>query len=95
MHSLAHRPTPIPTLYVKSLGKTSDEDDIREIFEKARQTAPCLLVLEDIDSLVRESVRSFFLNEVDGLEGNDGIMMIGSTNYCTLLTLSHIHDRFH
>ncbi|KAL8936951.1 MAG: hypothetical protein Q9216_004666 [Gyalolechia sp. 2 TL-2023] len=81
MRSLASRPTSIPTLYVKSLGKSCDQGDIRLIFEKARQTAPCLLVLEDIDSLVRENVRSFFLNEVDGLEGNDGIMMIGSTNY--------------
>ena len=25
--------------------------------------------------------RSFFLNEVDGMESNDGIMLIGSTNY--------------
>lgn len=81
MHSLAHRPNPIPTLYVKSLGRSCAQDDIREIFQKARHTAPCLLVLEDIDSLVTNSVRSFFLNEVDGLEGNDGIMMIGSTNY--------------
>ncbi|KAL9126694.1 MAG: hypothetical protein Q9217_004291 [Psora testacea] len=81
MRSLAFRPEPIPTLYVKSLGKSSDEDDIRSIFDKARETAPCLLVFEDIDSLVSDHVRSFFLNEVDGLEGNDGIMMIGSTNY--------------
>lgn len=81
MHSLASRQTPIPTLYVKSLGKASDYDDIRTIFDKARETAPCLLVFEDIDSLVTDTVKSFFLNEVDGLEGNDGIMMIGSTNY--------------
>ncbi|KAL9098097.1 MAG: hypothetical protein Q9163_006176, partial [Psora crenata] len=81
MRSLALRPRPIPTLYVKSMGKSSDQDDIRSIFDKARETAPCLLVFEDIDSLVSDDVRSFFLNEVDGLEGNNGIMMIGSTNY--------------
>lgn len=83
MRSIAVRPKPIPTLYVKSLGKSCDQNDIRSIFDKARETAPCLLVFEDIDSLVSDHVRSFFLNEVDGLEGNDGIMMIGSTNYCT------------
>jgi transitional endoplasmic reticulum ATPase len=82
MRSLASRSEPIPTLYVKSLGKSCDQDDIRCIFEQARETAPCLLVFEDIDSLVSDNVKSFFLNEVDGLEGNDGIMMIGSTNYC-------------
>ncbi|KAL8995949.1 MAG: hypothetical protein Q9169_004422 [Polycauliona sp. 2 TL-2023] len=71
----------IPTLYVKSLGKNADQDDVRTIFDKARDIAPCLLVFEDIDSLVSDRVKSFFLNEVDGLEGNDGVMMIGSTNY--------------
>ncbi len=84
MHSLACRSPQMATLYVKSLGKSSNQDDIREIFQKARETAPCLIVFEDIDSLVTDTVRSFFLNEVDGLEGNDGIMMIGSTNYCKL-----------
>ena len=86
MRSLASRSKPIPTLYIKSLGKSCDQDDIRSIFEKARETAPCLLVFEDIDSLVSDDVKSFFLNEVDALEGNDGIMMIGSTNYCIFVS---------
>ena len=85
MRSLASRSPQIPTLYVKSLDKSSSHRDIRIIFDKARETAPCLLVFEDIDSLVSDNVKSFFLNEVDGLEGNDGIMMIGSTNYRKLL----------
>lgn len=28
-----------------------------------------------------DDVRSYFLNEVDGLQSNDGIFMIGSTNH--------------
>jgi transitional endoplasmic reticulum ATPase len=32
-------------------------------------------VFEDIDSLVNDHNRSFFLNEVDGLEDNDGLLM--------------------
>lgn len=43
--------------------------------------APCYLVLEDLDSIVSDNVRSYFLNEVDGLKSNDGIFMIGSTNH--------------
>ena len=43
--------------------------------------APCLLIFEDIDSLVSPMARSYFLNEVDGLESNHGILMIGSTNH--------------
>lgn len=81
LHKLSQRDPPIPTLYVKSTGRDADSDDIRNIFKKARENAPCLLVLEDIDSLVKDNLKSFFLNEIDGLEGNDGIMIIGSTNY--------------
>ncbi|KAL8852458.1 MAG: hypothetical protein Q9221_002688 [Calogaya cf. arnoldii] len=81
MRSLSRHSPEVPTLYVKSIGRGVDQDDIRCIFNKARETAPCLLVLEDIDSLVSDNVKSFFLNEVDGLEGNDGVMIIGSTNY--------------
>ena len=35
--------------------------------EKAWATAPALLILEDLDSLVSDKVRGCFLNEVDGL----------------------------
>jgi len=48
---------------------------ISEIFSRARKEAPCLVVFEDIDSLVDDHNRSFFLNEVDGLEDNDGLLM--------------------
>lgn len=82
MRSLAARPSPIPTLYVKSLAGCHNEFyAIGGVFEKARAATPCLLVFEDLDSLVKEKVRSFFLNEVDGIADNNGIMIIGSTNY--------------
>ena len=51
------------------------------IFAKARQFAPCYLIFEDLDSLVTDSVRSYFLNEIDGLKSNDGIFIVGSTNH--------------
>ena len=81
MRTLSTRPTPVPTLYVKSLGY-DPEYGIRSVFQKARSTAPCLLLFEDLDSLISPQVRSYFLNEVDGLEDNDGILMLGSTNHC-------------
>ena len=82
MHDLAIRPDPIPTLYVKSTkGDYGTIYAIRKVFKKAREMAPCLLIFEDLDSMITNDTRSFFLNEVDGLESNDGIMMIGSTNY--------------
>lgn len=54
---------------------------INEVFTKAREFAPCYLVFEDLDTIITEDVRSYFLNEVDGLKNNDGIFMIGSTNH--------------
>lgn len=51
---------------------------IREIFQRARQEAPCLLIFEDLDSLIDDANRSFFLNEVDGLEDNDGLLLVSS-----------------
>ena len=83
MRSLSQRDPPIPSLYVKSLGKDPDTEAISSIFKKARQNSPCLLVLEDIDSIVTEHTKSTFLNELDGLQDNDGIMLIASTNYCS------------
>lgn len=50
---------------------------IRMIFSRARKEAPCILVLEDLDSLITDNNRSFFLNEVDGLEDNDGLLLVG------------------
>lgn len=50
MHQLYNRKEdPIPTLYVKTLASFGGpEYSIRLIFEKCRQVAPCLLVLEDL-----------------------------------------------
>ena len=78
MNNLANRKVPIPLLYVKSANTTYA---IRSVFATARAFAPCLLILEDIDTIVTPYTRSYFFNEADGLERNDGIMMIASTNH--------------
>jgi transitional endoplasmic reticulum ATPase len=87
MSSLGAREDNIPSLYVKSLDTNcqTEQTSIRQIFTQARHSAPCLLVFEDLDSLVGDKIRSYFLNEVDGLESNDGILMIGSTNHLSRL----------
>lgn len=73
---------PIPTLYVKSLKNYfGPEYAINAIFARARRTAPCYLIFEDLDSVVTDEVRSYFLNAVDGIQKNDGILMVGSTNH--------------
>jgi transitional endoplasmic reticulum ATPase len=82
INSLAARDPPVPSLYVKSLdGCNGPKWAIQRIFSRARVVSPCLLIFEDLDSLVEDKTRSYFLNEVDGLDSNDGILMIGSTNH--------------
>ncbi|KAK4139603.1 P-loop containing nucleoside triphosphate hydrolase protein [Dichotomopilus funicola] len=82
MHTLYSREEPVPALYVRSFSSfAGPEYGISQIFLKARQYAPCYLIFEDLDSLVSDSVRSYFLNEIDGLRSNDGIFIVGSTNH--------------
>lgn len=82
MHSLYHRKDSVPTLYVRTLASyAGPEYSLGQIFSLARRTAPCLLVFEDLDSIVSDQVRSYFLNQVDGIRKNDGILMVGSTNH--------------
>lgn len=72
-----------PCLYVKSLeGEYGTEHGrIRGIFARARRGAPCVLVLEDLDSLIDDDNRSFFLNELDGFETNTGLVVLATTNH--------------
>ncbi|KAI7550867.1 P-loop containing nucleoside triphosphate hydrolase protein [Hortaea werneckii] len=78
MHTLLQRDEPIPTLYVKNAPMTYD---IRSVFAQARRLSPCMLVLEDIETIVTSETRSYFFNELDGLENNDGLFVVGSTNF--------------
>jgi len=73
-----------------------DEASMELIFDKARSQAPCVMILEDLDSLITERNRSFFLNQIDGLEGNDGLLVVGTTNYLEKLdpALSSRPSRF-
>ena len=72
-----------PCLYVKSFKSriATDHAAIRAVFKRARRTTPCLLVMEDLDSLINDRNRAFFLNELDGFAANTGILVIATTNH--------------
>jgi AAA+ superfamily predicted ATPase len=74
-----------PCLYVKSFRAphtgVADEVNIRQVFDRARRSTPCILVLEDLDSLLTPQNRSFFLNELDGFAANIGIVTLATTNH--------------
>lgn len=83
----------LPCLYVKSFsGRHVDPaGSIPMVFARARAVAPCVVVLEDLDSLVDDENRSFLLNELDGFAVNDGLLTIASTNHPERLDPSLIH----
>ncbi|KAI0034082.1 P-loop containing nucleoside triphosphate hydrolase protein [Vararia minispora EC-137] len=69
-------------MYVKSFRSfMGDEYGMQLVFDKARQNAPCVVIIEDLDSLINDANRSFFLNQLDGLSSNDGLLVIGTTNH--------------
>ncbi|MEW6278827.1 MAG: ATP-binding protein [Candidatus Eremiobacterota bacterium] len=72
-----------PCLYVQSFKArhANEHENIRNVFERARRTTPCLLVLEDLDSLIDGGNRAYFLNELDGFASNEGIMAVATTNH--------------
>jgi len=72
-----------PCLYVRSFKAPhgADQFNIHQVFDRARKTAPCILVFEDLDSQLTPQNRSFFLNELDGFAANVGIVALATTNH--------------
>lgn len=73
----------VPCLYVKTFEAQymPTQQCMGEVFRRAREMAPCLLVLEDLDTLLTPKSRSFFLNEMDGFASNHGIVTIATCNF--------------
>ena len=83
-----------PQILSKWIGES--EKGVREVFKKARQASPCILVFDEIESLVpkrslgdssqvSQRVVSQFLSEMDGLEELKGVVVIGTTNRLDLV----------
>jgi transitional endoplasmic reticulum ATPase len=84
-----------PELLSKWVGES--EKGVREVFRKARMSAPCIIFLDEIDALapgrgshtsdsgVSERVVSQFLTEMDGLSSLRNVVVLGATNRADLL----------
>ena len=70
-------------LYVKGFKSeyATDLENMRLVFKRARMTTPCLVILEDLDSMIDDKSRAFFLNELDGFETNTGVVVLATTNH--------------
>jgi len=71
-----------PCLYVRSFKSecATEQENMSEVFKRARMV-PCIVVLEDLDSMIDETNRSFLLNELDGFQENTGVVVLATTNH--------------
>lgn len=66
---------------------------VRDLFSQAREAAPCIIFVDEIDAVgrhrgaglgggndEREQTLNQLLVEMDGFEGNEGVIIIGATN---------------
>lgn len=74
----------VPCLYVQAFDSPhggNPQANVAAVFARARRTTPCALVFEDLDALLTNTTRSYFLNELDGFADNAGILTIATTNH--------------
>ncbi|WGI17625.1 CDC48 family AAA ATPase [Methanonatronarchaeum sp. AMET-Sl] len=78
-----------PELLSKWVGES--EKGVREVFRKARQTAPTIVFFDELDSMaptrdsgdnnrVTERVVNQLLTEIDGIESLEDVIIIGASN---------------
>ncbi|MHA1287037.1 MAG: CDC48 family AAA ATPase, partial [Candidatus Thorarchaeota archaeon] len=83
-----------PEIFNKYIGES--EKAIRDVFSKARQTAPCVLFFDEIDAImsargqnddtgVSQRIVNQFLAEIDGMKTLQNVLVIGATNRADIL----------
>jgi transitional endoplasmic reticulum ATPase len=83
-----------PELLSKWVGES--ERGIREIFRRARQSSPCVVFFDEIDSIapirgggaetqVTERVVSQLLTELDGMQEMHGVVVLAATNRADMI----------
>jgi transitional endoplasmic reticulum ATPase len=83
-----------PEIFNKYVGES--EKAIRDVFKKARQTAPCVLFFDEIDAImgargkrddtgVSQRIVNQFLAELDGMQTLQNVLVIGATNRADML----------
>jgi cell division protease FtsH len=74
---------------------------VRDLFHKAKENAPCIVFIDEIDAVgrqrgagigggndEREQTLNQLLTEMDGFEGNSGVIVIAATNRPDVLDLA-------
>jgi ATP-dependent Zn protease len=90
---LVFRSSPFPVLNSSKCSWVSVQAEFRDLFKKAKENSPCLIFIDEIDAVgrqrgagigggndEREQTLNQLLTEMDGFEGNSGIIIIAATN---------------
>jgi ATP-dependent Zn protease len=82
----------LPLYMVDTSRLAHDISLIAATFDQARQKAPCILFMDEIDSLInhpaefgalnldKQKVLNAFLNQLDGIHSSEGVLVIGATH---------------
>ena len=83
-----------PTLLSKWVGET--EKGLREVFKRAKQASPCILLIDEIEAIapartaedageVSQRIVSQLFRELDELHGSLGVLVVAATNRIDLM----------
>ena len=83
-----------PTLLSKWVGET--EKGLREVFKRAKQASPCILLIDEIEAMapartaedageVSQRIVSQLFRELDELHGSLGVLVVAATNRIDLM----------
>lgn len=82
----------IPIFAPETSSIATNIEHINQMFKDLKRQAPCILFLDEIDSLIanpiimgivdleKQKIVNSFLSNVDGIEANDGILIVGATH---------------
>ncbi len=83
-----------PTLLSKWVGET--EKGLREVFKRAKQASPCILLIDEIEAIapartaedageISQRIVSQLFRELDELHGSLGVLIVATTNRIDLV----------
>lgn len=86
------------TFILATAADIEDASDISNLFNMARKYAPTIIFMEDTDFFAQNRVNGNYgrvtgelLNQLDGIEDNNGIVVVATTNYPEALDEAIIH----
>lgn len=86
------------TFILATAADIEDASDVRNLFSMARKYSPSIIFLEDADFFAQNRIDGHYsritgelLNQLDGIEDNNGIVVVATTNHPEALDEAIVH----